>query len=86
MIFASERGALREIVEDSGVGFVYNVEDPASLAAQLQAIRRCHADGSLNRFHVASFLEQRSASRYLDRLLRLYEHDADTEIVMRKAS
>jgi glycosyltransferase involved in cell wall biosynthesis len=72
-ILASSYGALPEIVHDAGVGHVYDVDNPASLAKSLERIRRGHEEGSLNRFDIASFLQERSEGRYVERLIQLYE-------------
>ena len=74
-LLASDRGASREIVADAGVGFLYDVENPASLHAQLREISRRHADGTLHRFDVAGFLAARNEQKYVDGLLRLYEKE-----------
>jgi glycosyltransferase involved in cell wall biosynthesis len=71
-VLAANRGAAREIIAETGVGFVYEPDDAASLAAQLQAIGQQHRAGSLNRFDIAAFLEKRSDARYLERLLAAY--------------
>ena len=72
-VLAANRGAAREIVEATGVGFLYEPNDPASLAAQLEAIRQRHQSGMLNRFEIADFLTDRSEKRYIDQLLQIYE-------------
>ena len=72
-ILAARRGAAREIVEASGVGFLYELDDPHSLAEQLQAIRRFYEAGTLNRFNVTDWLQERSESCYVEQLLQLYE-------------
>jgi len=72
-ILAAKRGAAREIVEAAGVGFLYELNDPHSLAEQLQTIRRSHEAGTLNRFNVTELLQERSESRYVEQLLQLYE-------------
>src|SRR5713226_8098458 len=63
-ILAANRGAAREIIEASGVGFLYDADDPGNLAAQLAEIRRRHDAGTLNRFEVAELLSERSEERY----------------------
>ena len=78
-VLASDRGALREIVDDSGVGFLYDLDDPATLVQKLGAIRRAHADASLNRFSIVPFLDGRSEARYVDGLLERYANDVDCE-------
>jgi glycosyltransferase involved in cell wall biosynthesis len=71
-ILAARRGAAREIVEATGVGFLYELDDPHGLAEQLQAIRGFYEAGTLNRFNVTDLLQERSESRYVEQLLQLY--------------
>ena len=71
-LLVSDRGAAREIVGDAGVGFLYDVEDAESLRRQLRCIQQQHADGQLNRFSAAAFLQDRSEAHYLAGLLRIY--------------
>jgi len=72
-ILAVRRGAAPEIVEATGVGFLFEPDDQASLAEQLRAIHGHFESGALNRFDIASFVEERSEARYLDGLLRIYQ-------------
>jgi glycosyltransferase involved in cell wall biosynthesis len=78
-VLASDRGASREIVEDAGVGFLYDVEKPARLVDQLHEIRRRHEDGTLNRFRLDSFLQWRSEARHVDALLQIYDGNASAQ-------
>ena len=72
-VLVSDRGAAKEIVRESGVGFVFTPGDAASLARQMERIMAAQRDGTLNRFDVSSFLERRSEPVYLTALLRVYE-------------
>lgn len=72
-LLAADRGAAREIIADAGVGFLYDLDDPHSLAHQLDAIRQRFEAGTLNRFDVGDLLEQRSEERHLDALLDIYQ-------------
>jgi glycosyltransferase involved in cell wall biosynthesis len=72
-ILAPRRGAAREIVEASGVGFLYELDDPHSLAEQLHAIRAFYEAGTLNRFGVTNFLQERSELRHIEQLLQIYD-------------
>ncbi len=74
-VLAANRGAAREIIEETGVGFLYEPDDAASLGAQLQAICQRYRAGTLNRFDISAFLDERSKARYLERLLAAYEGD-----------
>ncbi len=71
-VLAVNRGAAREIVETTGVGFLYEADNPASLAEQLEAIRRSHQAGALNRFDIAHFLQERGEASYIEQLLQIY--------------
>ena len=71
-LLVTDRGAAREIVDDSGIGFLFHVDDRASLVEQLARIRRQHADGSLNRFASGPFLAARSEAAFVDQLLLHY--------------
>lgn len=71
-LLVADHGAAREIVDDAGVGFLFNVDDRMGLAEQLGQIQRRHVDGSLNRFDIAAFLSERSEAAYVERLLELY--------------
>jgi glycosyltransferase involved in cell wall biosynthesis len=84
-VLAANRGAAREIIEETGVGFLYEPDDAASLGAQLQAIRQQHLAGTLNRFDISAFLAERSETSYLERLLAAYEEDG-TDATRRNAA
>lgn len=71
-ILAVDRGAAAEIAAATGVGFLYKPDDAVSLARQLELIRAHFVDGTLNRFTIDAFLQNRSEARYLDALLRFY--------------
>jgi glycosyltransferase involved in cell wall biosynthesis len=71
-LLAADRGAAREISADAGVGFLYALDDPHSLATQLGAIQQRFESGTLNRFDVGDFLSQRSEQRHLEALLQIY--------------
>ena len=71
-ILAAGRGALREIVTTSGVGYLYDPSDPTSLADRLAVIRREFDAGTLNQFDANAFLHERSQACYVERLLQIY--------------
>jgi glycosyltransferase involved in cell wall biosynthesis len=79
-ILAVQRGALGEIVAATGVGFLYQPDDPRSLAEQLCVIRRQYADGTLNRFDIAGYLQERSEKRYVEALLEIYDEPAKINV------
>lgn len=72
-LLVTSRGAAREIVDDSGVGFLYDVDEPEDLRRQLQKINLRFAEGILNRFDVSAFLSSRSEHNYVKALLQAYE-------------
>jgi glycosyltransferase involved in cell wall biosynthesis len=72
-LLVSDRGGTRELIEATGVGYVFSPGDARSLAARLEEIARAHKEGSLNRFDASRFLEQRSEQAYLRGLLEVYE-------------
>ena len=71
-ILVSNLGGMREIVEESGTGFVFDPDDPASLAAALNRITERFRQGTLNEFDASAFLADRSPDRYLQRVLDAY--------------
>jgi glycosyltransferase involved in cell wall biosynthesis len=71
-VLAANRGAVGEIIADTGVGHLYQLDDAASLREQWQQIEQQHADGTLNQFDLTPFLLQRSETRYVERLLDAY--------------
>jgi glycosyltransferase involved in cell wall biosynthesis len=72
-LLAADRGAAREICDDAGVGFLYDLDDPCNLTTQLDAIRQSFEAGTLNRFEVGNFLEQRSVARHVEALFEIYQ-------------
>jgi glycosyltransferase involved in cell wall biosynthesis len=75
-LLVADRGGMREIVQDAGVGYRFRPDDPESLADQLRAIRDSHAAGSLNAFDATSFLSGRDESSYLAGVQRAYTGDS----------
>jgi glycosyltransferase involved in cell wall biosynthesis len=71
-LLVTDRGAAREIVDESRVGFLYNVDDRIALRERLNDIRSQHRDGSLNRFTVVDFLSSRDEKSYVKHLLEHY--------------
>ena len=71
-ILVSDLGGMREIVDESGVGFVFEPGDRAGLARIFDRIEQARGDGTLNRFDATAFLEARSESRYLAAVLDAY--------------
>jgi glycosyltransferase involved in cell wall biosynthesis len=71
-LLVADRGGMREIVHDAGVGFRFAPDDVVSLADQLRAIRDAHAAGTLNAFDVSTFLAGRDEASYLAGVLGAY--------------
>jgi glycosyltransferase involved in cell wall biosynthesis len=71
-LLVADRGGMREIVEDAGVGFRFAPDNSASVAEQLKGIATAHAAGTLNRFDASEFLTSRNEAAYLERLLCIY--------------
>ena len=71
-LLVADRGGMREIVQDAGVGYRFRPDDPASLADQLRAVRDAHTAGTLNDFDATAFLAGRDEATYLARVLRAY--------------
>ncbi|UCD75389.1 MAG: glycosyltransferase [Phycisphaerales bacterium] len=71
-ILVSDLGGAREIVRDSGVGFVFTPANRGSIASALNKVRRRFEDHTLNDFDVSAFLQQRSRDAYVDGLLHAY--------------
>jgi glycosyltransferase involved in cell wall biosynthesis len=74
-ILAADRGGMREIVSESGVGVAYDPDQPAAIADAVRLIERRHADGSLLDFDASGFLAARSDTAYLEALLKAYGGD-----------
>jgi len=75
-LLVPDRGAAREIVEASGVGYLFRPGNAADLARQLEGIAQSQKAGTLNEFDVSEFLEQRSEAVYLRTLLEIYQNKA----------
>ena len=75
-LLVADRGGMREIVEDAGVGYRFRPDDAVSLAEQLRTIRDAHATGTLNAFDATAFLAGRDEASYLAGILRAYAGEA----------
>lgn len=71
-ILVNDLGGMREVVEDSGVGFRFNADDPGTLTSALDAIRSAHDAGTLNAFDAQDFLRGRDFEAHAQGLLRVY--------------
>jgi glycosyltransferase involved in cell wall biosynthesis len=72
-VLVSDRGAPKEIVQASGIGWVFAPGDAVSLATALRDITRKHREAILNHFDASAFLAHSSEQAYLERLLGVYE-------------
>jgi glycosyltransferase involved in cell wall biosynthesis len=75
-VLVSDRGAAREIVDDSGVGFLFDIDDAENLAEKARLIQTSHGNGTLNGFDAAKFLATRSESSYVEQLLEAYRNSS----------
>jgi glycosyltransferase involved in cell wall biosynthesis len=71
-ILVSNQGAIEELVEAAGVGYVFSLDDGASLRRQIENIEASLGAGTLNAFDVSAFLRDRSEQQYVRRLLAIY--------------
>lgn len=71
-ILTSRQGGPGEIVQDSGVGFIFTAGDQRGFDEALNEVLAAHAAGALNQFDASRFLEDRSEQRYVDRVDAVY--------------
>ena len=74
-ILVSDRGGMREIVDDFGVGFIFNPDDQDSVCNAMRRIDQQHRDGVLNAFDVDELMSRRSENAHIDQLIRIYRGD-----------
>jgi glycosyltransferase involved in cell wall biosynthesis len=72
-ILASDLGGMREIVTDSGIGYLFTPGDASQIADRLDRIAADHASGRLNAFDATAFLAGRDESAYREAIVRAYE-------------
>jgi glycosyltransferase involved in cell wall biosynthesis len=72
-VLASDLGGMREIVTDSGVGYLFTPGDADQVADRLDRIAADHASGTLNAFDASAFLAGRDERAYRDAVVRAYE-------------
>jgi glycosyltransferase involved in cell wall biosynthesis len=72
-LLVADRGGMREIVEDAGVGYRFQPDDAGSIAEQVQAIQQARSAGTLNSFDASAFLAGRDEATYLKGILMAYE-------------
>ena len=71
-VLVSNFGGTQEIVETSGVGFMFDPFDPDSVKSSLDDVTASFERGELNQFDVSAFLSERSEEGYLQGLLGVY--------------
>jgi glycosyltransferase involved in cell wall biosynthesis len=71
-VLVSNQSAIEELVEAAGVGYVFTLDDGASLHRQIECIKECLSAGTLNAFDVSEFLRARSEEEYVRRLMAIY--------------
>jgi glycosyltransferase involved in cell wall biosynthesis len=74
-LLVSNEGAIQELVDAAKVGYVFTLDDKASLNLQIQSIQDSHETGTLNNFDVSGFLRERGEGEYIRRLLDIYAAD-----------
>lgn len=78
-ILVNDRGGMREMVEEAGVGWRANMLDASSVEQALRSIEAARKAGTLNSFKRPKMLDLRSAKRWVPHLLAHYrgEHVPD---------
>ncbi len=71
-ILVSNFGGTKEIVQASGVGFMFDPLDPESVETSFNDVTASFERGELNQFDVSAFLAQRSEANYVAGLLSAY--------------
>lgn len=72
-ILTSNMPGGQEIVNDSGVGDTFDIDNPDDLTRALSRIAADFKSGTLNEFDVSEFLQQRDEQTFIDRIVELYE-------------
>lgn len=73
-ILGSALGGIREIVEDSGIGHLFDPWDPADVERACRAVLAEHRAGTLAPTDARTYLAARSEDRYAGSLVDCYEH------------
>ncbi len=71
-VLVSNFGGTKEIVETSGVGFMFEPFNPESVDSSLDDVTASFERGELNKFDVSAFLSERSEEGYVQGLLGVY--------------
>lgn len=75
-VLVSNFGGMREIVEQAGVGYMFNPNEAKSLQSTMDKIVKAFVDGEINRFCVSSFLSDRDEESYVDQLMQVYGNES----------
>ena len=75
-VLVSNFGGMREIVEQAGVGYMFDPNEAKSLQSAMKKIVKAFEDGEINRFCVSEFLSDRDEESYVDRILQVYGHES----------
>ena len=79
-ILTSDMPGGKEIVSDSGVGETFDIDNPDDLVRALSKIVADFKRGTLNKFDVTDFLQQRDEQNFIDRIIELYEASPQSPI------
>ena len=71
-VLVSNFGGTKEIVQASGVGFMFDPFDPESVESSFNDVTASFERGELNQFDVSAFLAQRNEANYVAGLLSAY--------------
>ncbi len=71
-VMVSNFGGTKEIVQASGIGFMFDPFDPESVESSLDDVTASFDRDELNQFDVSAFLSERSEEHYLQGLLGVY--------------
>lgn len=85
-LLTSALGGMKEMVETSSVGFLYDPESADSLDAALRRIEVEFHAGTLNRFDVSTFLQERDEEAYFSQLECIYAADHRSHYAPRDVS
>ena len=72
-VLVADYGGMREMVEDSGVGFVFDPDNVGTLDTAWNSVTAQFHEGTLNAFDVSPFLDQRSEQSYSKALQDIYD-------------
>lgn len=74
-VLVSSFGGMREIVDQSGIGFMFDPNDSSSLHLAIENVVKSFSAGSINQFEVSGFLADRDEKSYIDQILEVYGYE-----------